>query len=66
MNKLVCPICGNEMVLYDVDFIFRGCEDRYYDCNCNKSSCIEIIRYGKSVKLKWTIIEEDKEVEKND
>ena len=53
-----CKYCGKEMSLNDVDYNFVGNKDNYWICdNCN-ARAIQMIRYGKSIKVEF--IEDDK------
>ena len=57
-----CKYCGKEMSLDDFDYNFKGNKDNYWICdNCN-ARAIEMIRYGKSIKVEF--IEDDKMEEK--
>lgn len=48
-----CKYCKTKMRLDDCDVNFKGNYDNYWICdNCN-GSCIEKIRYGKSINIDW-------------
>lgn len=51
-----CLICGSPMVVYDVDYQFKGCEDIYGECsneNCHEEVFIKI-RFGKIFSEEFT------------
>lgn len=48
-----CKKCNIEMHLDDVDFNFKGNKDNYWYCKECSLTCIEKIRYGKSIKQNW-------------
>lgn len=50
---MICKNCGNEMLLDDIDFQFKGCKDNYWICHPCNLCAIEKIRYGKQVKIEW-------------
>lgn len=50
-----CRKCGNEMLLDDVDFNFKGNKDNYWICENCGSSCMEQIRFHQTWKKIWHI-----------
>lgn len=50
---MICIYCNKEMRKDDVDFSFRGNKDIYWQCYHCSSSCIEKIRFNKSLKILW-------------
>ena len=49
-RKVVCPNCGAEMFLDDIDYNFHGNQDEYWICDECFSSVIIEIQYGKERK----------------
>lgn len=50
-----CLRCNEKMILDDRDFMFNGCEDRYFICpKCGKVSLKIKIRYGRICKRIYT------------
>lgn len=49
-RKVVCPNCGAEMYLDDIDYNFRGNQDEYWVCEKCCSTVIVEIRYSKECK----------------
>ena len=50
-DKPVCPICGKQLVIDDIDFRFQGNQDNYWSCKtCDFIGTIQEIRYGKPTK----------------
>lgn len=50
---MVCKYCNKEMLLDDVDYNFKGNKDNYWICHDCNSSCIEEIRFNKSINEHW-------------
>lgn len=47
-DKPVCPNCGKQMEIDDIDFRFQGNQDNYWTCEtCGLIGTIQEIRYGK-------------------
>ena len=42
----ICPLCGKELRIDDIDFSFRGNQDEYSICDHCHTSFIFYIRYG--------------------
>ena len=51
--KAICPICGKEMRLDDVDYNFPGNQDNYWICDECSVSALEKIRYSRSISTKF-------------
>ena len=48
-----CRVCGNEIIVDDVDYNFDGCQNEYLICdNCNKAIFVKV-RYGKICKVEY-------------
>lgn len=56
---MICKVCGAEMYLDDKDFNFKGNYDNYWFCEKCQASCIEEVRFGKSLKESWHSIYDD-------
>ena len=52
-KNFICPRCGHEMYLDDVDYNFDGNQDNYYACPNCKLSSIEKVRYKKVCKVNY-------------
>ncbi len=52
-----CPICGEELDVYDIDYNFEGNQDEYADCDHCHHSFIFYIRYHHLWKYtQWDLI----------
>ena len=54
-----CVVCGQDMVLDDVDYNFEGNKDKYWICEDCQCSCIEEIRFFQSFQEHWHIESKD-------
>ena len=50
---MLCIKCGDEMVLDDKDFNFRGNYDNYWLCSHCGIGCEEHVRFGQSFREIW-------------
>lgn len=50
-----CKYCGTPMDVVDVDYQFKGCEDRWYYCPKCNGSLIVCVRYNKIVRKSYFI-----------
>lgn len=48
-----CRECGSEMYLDDEDRKFKGCYDKYWNCEKCQTSCIEEVRFNQRFKERW-------------
>ncbi len=49
-GKCKCIKCGEDMIIDDCDYNFKGCFDNYWYCKKCDINCYEKIRFGKSVE----------------
>lgn len=57
-----CPLCNEELDVYDVDRAFYGHIDKYADCNHCHHTFIFIIRYNKLFKYHvWDLYFDEKD-----
>ena len=50
---MVCRECGAEMYFDDKDYHFKGCYDNYWNCPRCDTSCIESVRFSRTIKQVW-------------
>lgn len=50
-----CMFCGTDMVLEDKDYNFKGNYDNYWLCPNCYNSCVEEVRFSKTVSIIWDI-----------
>lgn len=53
-DKMICLTCGDTMIVDDIDYSFKGCQDEYYICNNCKTTAYVKVRYGKVCKQVFT------------
>ena len=56
---MICKKCGEEMVLDDRDYNFKGNYDNYWICEKCETSCIERVRFGKTFNEIWEVSEDE-------
>ena len=54
-KQVVCQNCGAEMVLDDINYNFKGCQDEYWLCEQCQSSFFIKVRYGKVCSRKFSL-----------
>lgn len=53
-EKLICKTCGKEMILNDIDYSFKGCQDEYWLCEKCFVGAFVKVRYGKVCKIEYS------------
>ena len=54
----ICPDCGGQMEIDDIDYRFKGCQDEYWICEKCRATAFVKVRYGKVCKTEFTEREE--------
>ena len=52
-GKCKCIKCGEDMIIDDCDYNFKGCFDNYWYCIKCDINCWEKVRFGNVCKRKY-------------